>query len=117
MTRRLVVVVPAELGVDVAHRLQSGRRVERAGREADRVPARCLPEEARSTLRAEAAAGVCLALRTVYPAQGAVVVDVDVLAWRLAFRPQVTGPAPALAAMAHDHVARRAVHLEADGPA
>src|ERR687896_2521684 len=117
MAPSLLVVVARELGVDVADGLQPRRGIQRAGGEADRPAAGRLPEEARAALRTESAAGVRLALGAVDPAQRALLGDADVLTRRLACRPDVARPAPALAAVAHHHVARRAVHLEADGPA
>src|ERR687896_18637 len=117
MGPNLLVVVAGELGVDLPGRLQTGRQVERARGEADRVPAGRLPEQARPALGAEAAAGVGHALPAVDPLQGAVLDDPHLVTRRGARGPHVARPAAALAAVAHHDVAQRAVDLEADGAA
>src|ERR671914_310790 len=116
MGLNLVVVVAGVLGVDLPRRPQPGGSVEGARGDADGVPVGRVPEQARAALGAEAAARVRLALRAVDPAQRAVLDDPHVGAMRGRGRPDVAGPAPALAAMTEDDVPGP-VRFEANRPA
>src|SRR5581483_8369947 len=115
--RRDVVVVAGEVEVDLAQDRQAGRGVEAARRDADRLAAARLPEEARAALRAERATRVRDAVRTVDPPHRVGRRDDELLPRRRGRGPDVAAPRAALGAVADDDVAEGAVDLEPDGAA
>src|ERR671917_414202 len=91
-----LVVVAGAVDPDLLGGLEPRRAVEAAGREADCVAAGHLPEQRRAALGTEPAPCVPDAVRAVDPAKPAVLAEVEVRPSRLAGRPDVTGPSPAL---------------------
>ena len=106
------LVVVAGLGhVPMGGHAEIRGAVQGSGRDADRRPARRVPEQARAALGAEAAAGAGLAVGALDPAQAAVLHEHEVLAARGRARREVSVPAPALDAVADQHVAERSGDL------
>src|SRR5580693_1677250 len=101
----------------MTHDPQAGGVVERAGRDADRLAPRRVPEQARAALAAEAAPRPRVAVWAVDPAQPARLHEHELLLARGAARRYVTAPAAALLAVADQNVTERPGHLVADRPA
>src|SRR5436190_20738573 len=90
---------------------QPGGLVQRAGGNADCLPLRSVPEEARAALAAEPAPRSALALGARDPAQGSVFRQHELVAPRRRRGEDVPAPPSALDAVAQQHVAERPADL------
>ena len=93
---------------------QPGRLVQRARRDAHRPASGGLPEQARAARAAEPTAGAGVAVRAIDPAQLFGAGQHEVVVVGGGERPDMAVPAPALPAVAYEHVAEWSSDLEAD---